>query len=564
MRITIRQKLYGGFSAVLLFLIIISISNYALTSKISNKYTMLINNSTTIVSYIKDLSNDISDEQASVNYYLLTGDIGYLKSYQSAFDSYNEKSKNVRDIIKGQDSWQVLQGLDLIQEQYVIAADQMIDYKKKNNVDKFTQTAKSQGPLIQKFSETANKFISNQEKILNQEINDTKSMVNSTKILIFAITFIILLLGFGIAYWISNLISKPIVLISKVATQIANGDLTGEEIKMKSNDEISDLVKSFNTMTNNLRKILTEVGDAASQVAKSSDELTSGAHQTKEATKYVANITQDVASGTERQVESVENSLKHAREINIEANEIDLKSQNVKEQVLKTSDVVIEGNAAVQKAVGQMNAVQYTVTDIAKIVNELGDESKKINQIIGIITNIASQTNLLALNASIEAARAGEAGRGFSVVASEVSKLAEQTSMSGKQVSEVISAILGKTERTIKVVAESGQQVKDGIEAVYAAGTSFNLIESSINEFRTTIEEVSEASKHMSQGADKLVINFETIQEISKSAAEGTQSVSAFTEEQLATMEGVTNSATSLSKMSEQLLNLISTFKLSN
>ena len=248
--------------------------------------------------------------------------------------------------------------------------------------------------------------------------------------------------------------------------------------------------------------------------------------------------------------------------MNKEANEIDLKAQNVKEQVLKTSDVVIEGNIAVQKAVGQMNAIQYTVTDIAKIVNELGDESKKINQIIGIITNIASQTNLLSLNASIEAARAGEAGKGFSVVASEVSKLAEQTAMSGKQVSEVISAILGKTEKTIKVVAESEQQVKDGIEAVYAAGASFNVIESSINEFRTTIEEVSKASKHMSQGADKLVINFETIEEISKSAAEGTQSVSAFTEEQLATMEGVTNSATSLSKMSEHLLNLISTFKL--
>ena len=154
MRITIRQKLYGGFSAVLLFLIIVSISNYVLTSKISNKYTALINNSTTIVSYIKDLNNAISDEQASVNYYLLTGDSSYLKLYQNAFDTYNEKSKKVSELIKGQDSWQVLQGLDLIQEQYVIAADQMIDYKKKNNVEKFTQTAKDQGPLIQKFSET--------------------------------------------------------------------------------------------------------------------------------------------------------------------------------------------------------------------------------------------------------------------------------------------------------------------------------------------------------------------------------------------------------------------------
>ena len=562
MRITIRQKLYGGFSAVLLFLIIVSISNYVLTSKISSKYTSLINNSTTIVSSIKDLNNAISDEQASVNYYLLTGDSSYLKLYQNAFDTYNEKSKVISELIKGQDSWQVLQGLDLIQEQYVIAADQMIDYKRKNNTEKFTQTAKDQGSLIAKFSETSNKFIDSQERILTKEVNETKNIVASTKVLIIAITLIILLVGFGIAYWISNLISKPIMLISETAKKIANGDLTGEDIKMKSNDEISDLVEAFNIMTSNLRKILTEVGEAASQVALSSNELTTGAHQTTEATKYVADITQNVASGTERQVESVANSVKSAKEMNAEANEIDLKSQNVKEQVLRTSDVVIEGNAAVQKAVGQMNAIQYTVTDIAKIVNELGDESKKINQIIGIITNIASQTNLLSLNASIEAARAGEAGKGFSVVASEVSKLAEQTAMSGKQVSEVISAILGKTEKTITVVAESERQVKDGIEAVYAAGASFDVIETSINEFRTTIEEVSKASKHMSQGADNLVINFETIEKISKSAAEGTQSVSAFTEEQLATMEGVTNSATSLTKMSEKLLDLISTFKL--
>ncbi|WP_459479565.1 methyl-accepting chemotaxis protein [Clostridium saccharoperbutylacetonicum] len=562
MRITIRQKLYGGFAAVLLFLVIVAIANYVLTSKVNAKYTNLVNNGTTIVSYIKDLNNAISDEQASVNYYLITGDTNYFKSYQKAFDSYNEKSKKIGDLIKGQDSWQILQGLDLIQEQYVISADQMIDYKKKNNIDKYTQTAKAQNQLIQKFSDTSDKFIENQEALLNKEINETESMISSSKILIIVFTFIILFIGFGVAYWISNLISKPIVAISKTAIKIADGDLTGEEIQIKSNDEISDLINAFNIMTKNLRKILTEVEEAAAKVAISSDELTTGAHQTAEATKYVANISQDVATGTERQVDSVEKSVQAAREMSNEADEINSKAYNANNQALKTSDVVMEGNTSVQKAVEQMNAVKYTVTDIANIVHELGDESKKISDIIAIITNIASQTNLLALNASIEAARAGDAGKGFAVVAAEVSKLAEQTSISGKQVSEVIGAILLKTEKTISVVTESEQQVKEGIEAVHAAGVSFNTIENSINDFRKTIEEVSMASKQMSESTDKLVNNFETIEEISKSAAESTQSVSAFTEEQLATMEGVTNSANSLSNMSERLINLINTFKL--
>lgn len=566
MRMSIRKKLYGGFSAVLIFLIIISVSNYILTSKINTTYTQLINNSTKIVSNIKDLNNAISDEQSSVNYFLLTGESNYLKNYQKSFDAYNEKSKQISELIKGKDSWQILQGLDLIQEQYVIAADQMIDDKRKNSVDKFTKNAEAQGPLIQKFSETADKFIENQEEILNKEIEETKKVVNSAKLLISMITVITLLLGLSIAYWISNLISKPIKLLSEAASKIAEGDLTTNEIqiKTKSNDEISELVKAFNKMTNNLRKLISEMSTAASQVAISAEEMTTGAAETTKVTKYVASITQDLATGTERQVESVQESVESVRKMNSEANEINSRAENVSRQVLKTSEVILEGNMAVQKTIEQMNSIQNIVADIAQAVNELGNQSNKINQIIGIITGIAEQTNLLSLNASIEAARAGEAGKGFSVVASEVSNLAEQTAASGKQVSEVVKTILDKTSKTIAVVEEGQKEVKDGIKTVYAAGTSFDMIQNSINEVKNTIEEVSKASKHMSEGTDKLVKSFDTIEEISQTAADGTQNVSASTEEQLATMEGVTNSAASLSGMSDDLLNLISTFKIDN
>lgn len=566
MNVSIRKKLYGGFGIVLLFLVVISISNLVLTSKINTTYTNLVENSTTIVSNIKDLSNDISDEQASVNYFLLTGDSKYLSSYQKAFDNYNEKSKKISELIKGQDSWQILQGLDLIQEQYIIAADQMIDDRRKNNVDKYTKNAAAQGVLIQKFSETAQKFVTNQEEILSKEMDNTKKIVNSSKVIINIITLVTLVLGLWIAYWISDLISKPIKLLSETASKIANGDLTNKEIQLqgKTEDEISELVKSFNKMTNNLKQLLREVGNAATHVASSAQELTAGAEETAKVTHHVADITQNLAAGTEEQVASIEESARAVNTMSQDANKISHRAENVNRQVVKTSEAIQEGNTAVQKAIDQMNYIQNIVANLAVTVQELGDQSNMVNEIIGMITNIASQTNLLALNASIEAARAGEAGRGFSVVASEVSNLAEQTALSGRQVSDVINAILEKTEKTISVVKNGEKAVDDGIKTVYEAGSSFDIIQNSINEVKNTIEEVSRASKSMSGGTEELVMTFEAIEKISRLAADGTQSVSASTEEQLAAMEGVESSAIALTSMSEKLINLIGEFKLSN
>ncbi|ADL52777.1 methyl-accepting chemotaxis protein [Clostridium cellulovorans] len=562
MRMTIRRKLYGGFSIVLMFLIFVFIGSYVLTSRINSSYSNLIGNTVTIVNHIKGLSSAISEEQASVNYYLITGDPVYLEAYQQAFNSYNEKSKVIAELINDKEGWRTLQGLDLIQEQYVIAADQMIDDKGKNKVEKYTSSAGSQGKLVQTFSAVSEEFVKTQEDILSKEIDDTKKMADSAKIIITVITLIALVLGLYISLWISNLISKPIIKLSKEAAKIAEGDLTGEEIKNNSDDEISELVKAFNKMTNGLRDILAEVGAAASQVAGSAEDLFEGSKQSKEAIKYVATITQEVATGTDREVVSVDEGVQSVREMNNEASAIDTKSYDVREQVVKASNVIVEGNEAVHKAVRQMNSIQYTVAEIAKIVRELGNESNKINEIIGLITDIASQTNLLSLNASIEAARAGEAGKGFAVVASEVSKLADQTATSGKQVSEVINNILIKTNKTIDAVIQSEREVRDGIEAVNKAGTSFEIIENSIGEVRDTIEDVSIACKHMSKDTEQLVENFETINEITKNVAEGSRNVSAYTEEQLATMEEVENSAAMLSQMSSHLLELISKFRI--
>lgn len=563
MKMTIKKKLYGGFSIVLVLLIIISLISYFMTSKVSRVYNELINEHTAVVSLVKDLKNAIGDEQASASTFLVTGDLEYLENYQNAFNSYNESSKKLKNLlINDKRGWQILQGLDLLQENYIVSADKMIDSKKKGDVDQYTKTATDQSQVFKKFAEGADKLISIQQEILNKELSTTTTIVNSTKIIIIVSTIITLLLGVSVAFGISVSIIKPILLLSEAAEKIAEGDLNTKEIKTKSKDEMGVLIKAFNLMTTNLREILLEVDITASEVAASSQELTASAEETSNATIYVANITQEVADGTEKQARNVHDSVEFVHRMDDEASEIAINAEKVTEQVKKTSEGVVEGNYAVQKAIGQMNAINTAVSDIANIVQELGSKSNEINEIIGFITDIASQTNLLALNASIEASRAGEAGKGFSVVAEEVGKLADQTADSGKRVASVIRDILMKTNKTMDVVTKSQKEVNTGIDAVNDAGVSFNFIQDSVNEVQTKIEEVSKASKYMSEGTEKLVSTFDTILEFSESTAASTQNVSASTEQQLATMKIVADSAAALSKMSEKLLKSVGTFKL--
>ncbi|WP_310229071.1 methyl-accepting chemotaxis protein [Brevibacillus nitrificans] len=124
---------------------------------------------------------------------------------------------------------------------------------------------------------------------------------------------------------------------------------------------------------------------------------------------------------------------------------------------------------------------------------------------LGTDTPISNQTNLLALNAAIEAARAGEAGRGFAVVADEVRKLAEQSSLSAKQITTLIASIQSETEHAVIVMDKSKREVTDGIEKVYEAGHSFERIQSAIEEVAEKIGQVSGATQDISTRKEKPV-----------------------------------------------------------
>lgn len=559
-RMTIRKKLYGGFGLVLVLLALMSFISYSYLVSVNDSYTKLIKEKSATVQLIKDLSLAVESEHSHVSEYLLTGDQASLDGYNTAQATFLSSLHQLQSLVTDRDEKQILAGLDLLQSQYSSVALQMIDAKKQNKTEDFLKALESQGVVRDKFSNTAFRFVELKQTQLDGEAQATFREVEQTKLIVISITAATLLVGIIASFLISRTISRPILKLHGMALKITKGDLRDTQVDVRNTDEIGDLAKSFNDMADNLRALIHEVGLHAHQVADSSGQLSDSAEQTGQATEHVADIMESLAAGTESQTNRITASVARVRRMDEDADIISGRASKVAESVQLASSVTTEGGEAVRTAINQMSAVQSNVSEVSGLVGLLNERSKEIGDIIAIITDIANQTNLLSLNAAIEAARAGENGRGFAVVANEVRKLSEQTSQSGQKVHEVITAIQTEMDRTIVKVSQSEREALAGIHAVTTAGQAFSRIETAIREVSAQIQEVSESSRNMSLETRELVEAYDEINRIAVLTAEGTHSVSASAEEQMASVQQIAASSKELSSLAQELWKSIDKF----
>lgn len=393
-------------------------------------------------------------------------------------------------------------------------------------------------------------------------MDDTyKQMIKN---LIVVVTVIAILSVSAIASFVTLQVKmRPLQNVTEVADRVAEGDLTIKPIPYKSTkDEIGHLSAAINKMVVNLQALVKQVQMSSEQVAASAEELSASSEQSSRATEEVTTTIQELAAGAEHQVHNVLETQGVIGQIQSSIIQISANS----ESSIQTSNIATEkaqeGNEAIAVSVKQMNSINESVNGLAEVIRGLGESSKEIGQIVTVITGIADQTNLLALNAAIEAARAGEQGKGFAVVADEVRKLAEQSSQSAQQISNLIAKIQEETDRAVYSMEATNSEVKDGINLVHTAGESFKQINESILDVTENIKEVNSAILNMSEAVEKVVNSAELVKEVANQAAFGTQNVSAASEEQLASMEEITASSQSLSQLADELQGQIGKFKL--
>jgi methyl-accepting chemotaxis protein len=341
---------------------------------------------------------------------------------------------------------------------------------------------------------------------LVDESKESLEVANRSLSLTMTITTLAALgIGIFVAIYLSRGIAGATQSVLVQAEAIAAGDLTRDDLKVRSRDELGDLTTAVNKMSGSLKRIILAIAENAMQVASASEELNSTSQQitaNSEETSAQADVVSKAAQAVSQNLQTV--------------------ATGAEEMGASIKEIAKNATEAAKVATAAVKVAETTTATVSK----LGDSSTEIGQVIKVITSIAQQTNLLALNATIEAARAGEAGKGFAVVANEVKELAKETAKATEDISRKIEAIQTDTKAAV-----------DAIASISGVINQINDISSTI---ATAVEEQNATTNEMSRN----------VSEAAHGSGEITSNIGGVAE----AAQGTTRGATDTQKASQQLV----------
>ncbi|MDH6669604.1 methyl-accepting chemotaxis protein [Paenibacillus sp. LBL] len=530
-------------------------------SKIIEEDQKVIYNLTQLETLLTGISND---ERG----YLLTGDSTFVDSLKSRQESVSKVMKETKVLMTTEEDVKVF---NQIETGYVIYTEAVTQVLNKLGYDTgfykavpfrvYEAAFNQEREIRNSFSTLIADFTINKNEALAKQADEiaSNSELQNMMIMLIGVAAVVY---FAIQGYLLTRSIRPLNQMSDQLLRIADGggDLV-TRLNITTKDEIRAVADAYNKLVEGFRALVVQVQDTAGQVGTAASTLHSTTEEIRQASQQTSGIMEELAAGVENQLQDTEETTATVTDMAEGMKHITLAAKDVSGLAATANKLASEGEQAIIHTLNQMEGIRTSVDQSAQSVRALGEKASNIGAMGQIIIEIAEQTSLLALNASIEAARAGEHGRGFAVVAAEVRKLADQASNSSVEIRQFVHELQQDIYDLAGVMEQGTREVTEGMSVAQGAERAFKDIEQSVVELNEQIQGVTVATEQMNSGADDLVHAIRRIQEVTETTAGGTQSVSAATEEQLASMEEITNSVEDLNVMSGKLRQLMSGFK---
>lgn len=295
--------------------------------------------------------------------------------------------------------------------------------------------------------------------------------------------------------------------VAEIASSVARGDLS-VAIKLQPGDKesvlaaMSAMQETLQNMISEIRRSAEGLSTASAQMLRSSEEIATRSQQQSESASAMAAAVQEMTVS----IDHVANNAREAHDISVEA-----------------SDLAGQGTQVIQTAATEMRGISDSVHASSAVIAELGHQSDQITSIVNTIREIADQTNLLALNAAIEAARAGEQGRGFAVVADEVRKLAERTSLSTAEIGGMVGKIQSGTRKAVESMEAGVVQAGSGVALAERAANSITEIRDGAQRVMGVVNSISESIREQGSASADFARNIEHVARMSEETAVAVQ-----------------------------------------